>query len=103
MQMYEYEWWKINRTQKIVKQELRERLLYRMPLREESLLEIINKGSLLRYVCCDVEVLEQRPSGKFLHSVHQPSRTVLLAETKLNRLWKNTPEKEDFWLCLENC
>ena len=54
--MYKCGWWKKYITHKIVKQHLRESILYKKPRREEKLLENINSGNLFGYVQCDIEV-----------------------------------------------
>ena len=56
--MYECDWWSLYKTDNIVKQHLRESFPYKMPLREERLLENMKSGGLFGYVQCDIEVAE---------------------------------------------
>ena len=56
--MYECDWWKIYKTDDIVKQHLRESFPHKMPLREEKFLENFKSTSLFGYIQCDFEVPE---------------------------------------------
>ena len=56
IEMYECDWWKMNKTDDIVKQPLRESFPHKVPLREKRLLENIKSGSLFGYAQCDIEV-----------------------------------------------
>ena len=57
--MWECKWWNLYKTTTCVKQNLKKSLLYKRPLREESLLEQIKSGKLFGYVQCDIEVPEE--------------------------------------------
>ena len=56
--MYKCDWWKKYKTDSFFKLHLRESFLYKMPLREERLLDNIKSGSLSGYIDCDMELLE---------------------------------------------
>ena len=57
--MWECEWWNLYEATTCVKEYLRESFPYRLPLREESLLEQIRSGRLFGYVQCDIEMPEE--------------------------------------------
>ena len=57
-EMNECDWWKMYKTNNIVKQHLRESFHNKMHLREEKLLRKIKSRSLFGYVQCDYEVPE---------------------------------------------
>ena len=57
--MWECEWWKPHKTTTCVEEHLRESFPYKLPLREESLLEQLRIGKLFCYVECDIEVPEE--------------------------------------------
>ena len=48
-EMYECDWWKVYKTDNIVKLHVRESFPYKMLLREETLLENIKSGNLFGY------------------------------------------------------
>ena len=56
--IYDCDWWKTHKTDNSVEQHLRESSSYKMPLKEERLLEDTRSGSLFGYVQCDFEVPE---------------------------------------------
>ena len=58
VEMWECEWWKLFNTEPLVKQHLRDMFPYKLPLREEGLLQRIKDGNLFGYVQCDIEVPE---------------------------------------------
>ena len=58
VEMWECEWWKLYKTNSLVKQHLRESFPYKLPLTEESLLQRIKDGNLFGYLQCDIEVPE---------------------------------------------
>ena len=54
--MHKCNWWKLCKTDKFVKQHLREPFSYKRPLREGRLLENLKSGGLFGYVDSDFEV-----------------------------------------------
>ena len=56
--MWECEWWRLYKTKPLVKHHLRDMFPYKLPLREEGLLQRIKDGNLFRYVQCDTEMPE---------------------------------------------
>ena len=93
--MYEFDSCKMHKADSIVKQHLRETSPNKMPLREETTLEIIKSGSLLGYDQCDIEVTENR--RKLLPTFHPYSGTLLFVEMILIRLWEKIPRMKDSW------
>ena len=59
VELWECEWWNLYRTATCVKEHLRESFPYKLPLREETLLEQTRSGKLFCYVQCDIEVPEE--------------------------------------------
>ena len=59
VEMWECEWWNLYKTTTCVKEHLRASFPYKLPLKEESLLEQIRSGKLFGYVQCDIEVPEE--------------------------------------------
>ena len=57
--MYEIGCWNNYKTDNLGKQHRSESFPYKMPLRDERLLENIKSGILFRYVPCDIEVPEK--------------------------------------------
>ena len=93
-EIYECDWWKMYKTDKIVKQHLPECCPYKMPLRGKRLLENIKSGSLFCYFYCDIEVPGYLREA-FAH-LHPSLRNFLLVEMTLVRFRKNMPRKRDF-------
>ena len=58
IEMYEDDWWKMNKTDINVEQHVHESLPYKIPLRNENHLETFKSGNLFGYVQCDIEVPE---------------------------------------------
>ena len=58
IEMWECEWWKLYKSNSLVKQHLRESFPYKLPLTEEGLLQRIKDGNLFGYLQCDIEVPE---------------------------------------------
>ena len=83
--MYEYDWWKMYKTDNSVKHHLREGFPDRMPVSKDRLLEIIKAGSPFGYVQCDFEVPENLRQ-KFLRTFHPTSKTLMLVVMTLVRL-----------------
>ena len=57
--MWECGRWNLDKTTSCVKEHLRESFPYKLPLREESLLEQIRSGKWFGYVECDIEVPDE--------------------------------------------
>ena len=58
VEMLEYEWWSLHKTDAPVRSYLRANFPYKRPLSEEQLLQQIIGGRLFGYVQCDIEVPE---------------------------------------------
>ena len=58
VEIWECEWWKLYKSNSLVKQHLRESFPYKLPLTEEGLLQRIKDGNLFGYLQCDIEVPE---------------------------------------------
>ena len=56
LEMWECEWWKLYKTDSVVKNHLRESFPYKLPLKEEGLLQRIKDGNLFGYIQCDMAV-----------------------------------------------
>ena len=56
VEKWQCESWKIHRTDVSVKEDLRESILCKRPLRQRQLLDKIKSGALFRYVHCDIKV-----------------------------------------------
>ena len=56
IEMWECEWWRVDKTTTNVKLHIREKLPYRRSLTEQKLLEGIKKGNLFGYVLCKIKL-----------------------------------------------
>ena len=61
--MWECEWWRLFKTTKTVKHDIREHFPYRRSLAAEQLLQEIKTRKLFGYVQCDIEVPENLRSN----------------------------------------
>ena len=57
VEKWEYEWWKLYKSNSLVKQHLRESFPNKLPL-TEGFLQPIKDGNLFGYLQCDIEVPE---------------------------------------------
>ena len=78
IEMYECDWCKMEQSDIFAIQHLRECFPYRMPLREEKLLENIKSEGLIPYVQCDIEVPENLQEA--LSTFHPISRKLILVD-----------------------
>ena len=58
-EMWECNWWELNRTDATVKNHLRAKFPYQRPLSEERLMQEIKSRRRFGYVQCDLRVPEQ--------------------------------------------
>ena len=56
VEMQECEWWKLYKTDVSFKEQLRESIPYKRPLRQNQLLDKMKSGALFGYVQCDINV-----------------------------------------------
>ena len=82
--MYEYDWWNMYKTDKIIEEHLHESFPYKMPLKEEKLLKNIKSRSLL--VKFNVILKYPRISEKHLLTFRPTSKTLMMLEMTLVRL-----------------
>ena len=64
VEMWEYEEWKLYKTDMLIKQHLRKYFLNKPPLRQDQLLEKAKSGAMFGYVHCDTKFPEHL-RGKF--------------------------------------
>ena len=88
--MYECDWWKTYKTENILREHLRESFHNKMPLRDERLLKTSNLEVYL--VMFNVILKYPRISEKFLPTLHPSSKTLMLVDMTLVRLWKKYTE-----------
>ena len=94
--MYECDCWKIYKTDIIVTQHLRESFPFKVPLREEKLLENIKSGSPFGYIQCDIEV----PDNLRQAFTNFPTNFTINNDIRLR---KTMYRKKDFWLNSGEC
>ena len=58
VEMWASDWWKLYKSNSLVKQHLRELFPYKLPLTEADLVQRTEDGNLLGYLQCDIEVPE---------------------------------------------
>ena len=101
IEMYQCDWWRLYRTDNIVKQALRESRPNKMPLREELLLENIKTGSLFAYVKRDFEVPENL--RKAFANVPPVLKNNNVSRDNIGQFMEKMPGKKEFGLNQGEC
>ena len=93
--MYQCDWWKIYKTDDIVKQRMRKSFPYNLPLKEERLSENMKSGNLFDYFQCDVEIPEnlREAFANFLPIF----RNLNVGRDIIGPFMKEYAEKEGLW------
>ena len=94
IETYECDWWNMCKTDKTVTQHLREHFPYKMPLREERLLENIKSGSLFGSVQCDIEAPENLREG--FANFPPLRKNINVCRDDIGPFMKNMPTKKEF-------
>ena len=90
--MSEWEWCRLYKTTKTVKQHIRQHFPYRRPLAAEQRLEEIKKGKLFGYVQCDIEVPEKLRAN--FANFPPTFKNTLVSSSDIRDLMKNYAEGE---------
>ena len=92
VEIVEYEWWRLYKTDASVKNHLRENFPYKRPLSEEQLFQGIIDGRLFCYVQCDIEVPENLRS--YFSNVPPIFKNTVVSREDFGNLMREYAEKE---------
>ena len=93
VEMWECEWWSLDKTDASVKSHLRENFPYKRPLSEEQLLQGTIDGRLFGYVQCDIEVPEHLRS--YFSNFPPIFKNTVVTREDIGTLMKDYAEKEN--------
>ena len=100
--MWECEWWRLFKTTKTVKHDIREHFPYRRSLAAEQLLQEIKTRKLFGYVQCDIEVPENLRSN--YDNFHPIFKQTLVSKIDVRETcWKTMRKRKDYCLNLGYC
>ena len=90
--MWEWNWWKLYRTDATVKNPLRTNFPYPRPLSEERLMQDFKSRKLFDYVQCDLKVPENLKA--YFANFHPNSKNTVVSRNDIGDLMKEYAEKE---------
>ena len=90
--MWEFEWWRLYKTDAPVKSYLRAKFPYKLPLSEEQLLQRIIDGSFFGYVQCHIEVPEHLRD--YFSNFPPIFKNAVVSRDDIGNLMKEYAEKE---------
>ena len=92
VEMWEYEWWKLYKTDVTVKEHLNESFSYKLQLHQDPLLDQTKTGALLRYLQSDINFQEHLREKM---QICRQFSTIKLNVDKIMVHWVNVPSTAD--------